>query len=438
MLRDKSWRTAADARSMHHTFMISPIRRLSRAALSLLLAFPLSAQQSRDSAGIHIIENPRPAWSNRERLELSPKPQLIIGNTTDSAYRFSQIRGVIRLNDGRIAVADGGSRQLRIFDARGQFVSASGGRGREPGQLQNMGLIVRLDGDTIAIDAGQSLALFSSTGQFVRSMTLPRSPDAGAAGGRAGAGPPWLQLLAVTSKGSALATAFQELNPAPRSVGSRWTESMALRLVARSGDSARKIGSFPALVFQQTPSGLGAVWLSPVGTFAAGADRFYAGFGDRYQIHVYADDGKLTSIIRRQWTPTPITDDDWEQWVVEWSKLWVKTTGAERERAIQKVRDEPWAESNPAFSQFIVDRDGRLWVRTAHWQDAIAAGSLSDYPAVPSTWSVFDVSGRWLGDVDMPKDFKAFDIGPNYVAGVQFTSGSVQVAIYGLGTRNGQ
>src|SRR5678815_3547295 len=82
---------------------------------------------------------------------------------------------------------------------------------------------------------------------------------------------------------------------------------------------------------------------------------------DRYQIQVYGSNGKLRSIIRRAWTPTPITADDWERWVVEWSKLWVRTTGAERERDIQKVRESPWAEENPAFSQFIVDRGGRLW-----------------------------------------------------------------------------
>jgi len=58
-------------------------------------------------------------------------------------------------------------------------------------------------------------------------------------------------------------------------------------------------------------------------------------------------------------------------------------------------------------------------VREAHWQDAIAAGSLSDVPVVPSTWSVFDVNGRWLGDVGMPAGFKPFDIGTDYAVGIR-------------------
>jgi hypothetical protein len=87
-----------------------------------------------------------------------------------------------------------------------------------------------------------------------------------------------------------------------------------------------------------------------MGVFAGGDDRFYAGFGDRYAIQVYTDDGKLQSVIRRSWTPTAVTPDDWEHWVNEWSKLWVKTTGAERDRDIQKVRESPWAEELPAFT----------------------------------------------------------------------------------------
>ena len=164
-------------------------------------------------------------------------------------------------------------------------------------------------------------------------------------------------------------------------------------------------------------------------------DRFYAGFGDRYQIRVYARDGKLESIIRRSWTPTPITAADWEHWVVEWSKLWVRTTSAEREREIQKVRESPWAEENPAFSQFIVDGGGRLWVREAHWQDAIGAGSLADIPVVPSSWSVFDSRGRWLGDVSMPTGFQPFEIGTDYVTGIMRTDGVNQVVIYELSAR---
>jgi len=348
-----------------------------------MLALPLQAQSSRDSAGVLVIDNTRPAWSDSERLLLAAKPHLVFGNNTDSAYRFRQVRGVTLMTDGRIAVADGGSLQLRLFSPQGQLISVNAGKGIGPGQLLNMHFLRRLPGDTLAIGAGYStLALYSSTGQFARTMALP-----------VGASP------------------------------------------AESNGIARELGVLPYIELEQVASQPMPPWLSAVGVFAAGDDRFYAGFGDRYAIRVYTAKGDLQSIIRRAWTPVPVTSDDWEHWVVEWSKLWVKTTGAERERDVQKVREEPYADVLPAFSQFIVDRNGRLWVREAHWQDAIGAGSLTDTPAVPSNWSVFDVRGRWLGDVTMPIGFQPFEIGTDYVTGMLRTDGVNQVVIYSLSVR---
>jgi hypothetical protein len=388
-------------------------------------ALPLFAQSSRDSAGVLIVENSRPVWTDSERLWLASNPRLVIGNNADSAYRFRQVRGVMVLTDGRIAVADGGSFQLRIFSSQGQLLSVSAGKGTGPGQVPNMHWASRLHGDTIAIGSGLSrVSLYSSTGQFVRATALPSV--AASAPGR-----PFL-VLAVLS--STLGVVAPLPSPAPRSIGSRWTDSLPLRLVTESND-VRELGTFPFLEMEQVSSGPTPPWLSAGGVFAASDDRFYAGFGDRYAIRVYAADGKLQSIIRRSWTPVPVTSDDWEHWVIEWSKLWVKSTGAERERDIQKVREEPYADVLPAFAQLIVDRSGRLWVREAHWQDAIGAGSLGDIPAVPSTWSVFDVRGRWLGDVSMPTGFQPFEIGTDYVAGRMLTASVNQVEVYALRVR---
>ena len=389
-------------------------------------ALPLYAQSSRDSAGVLIVENARPAWSDNERLSLAATPRVVIGNSADSAYRFRQVRGVMLLTDGRIAVADGGSLQLRLFSPQGRFLSASAGKGNGPGQILNMHWVRRLRGDTIAISSGLStVALYANTGQFVRTAALP--PPANV--------PPARRFLLVALLNSGLGVVAPLPGITPRSTGSRWTDSLPLMLVTESSNVPRELGTFPYIEMEQVSSGPTSVWLSSVGVFVGGDDRFYAGFGDRYQIRVYAGEGKLQSIIRRSWTPTPITADDWERWVVEWSKLWVRTTGAERERDVQKVRESPWAEENPAFSQFIIDRGGRLWVREAHWQDAIAAGSLEDTPAVPSSWSVFDSRGRWLGDVRMPTGFQAFEIGTDYVGGSMRTDGVNQVVIYELSTR---
>ncbi|MGH9419635.1 MAG: hypothetical protein ACRD3J_06650 [Thermoanaerobaculia bacterium] len=396
------------------------------ATAAAMFTLPLYAQSSRDSAGVLIVENARPAWRDSERLWLAVKPRLVIGINADSSYRFRQVRGVMLLTDGRIAVADGGSLQLRIFSPKGRFLSASAGRGTGEGQIQNMDWGRRLRGDTIAISSLSTLAFYSSRGKFLRAAGLP--PRGPARPARP------LLWLALLNNGVGVAASLP--NPAPRAIGTRWTDSLALKLVTESSGVARELGAFPYIELEQTGTGPTPVWLSPSGVFAGGDDRFYAGFGDRYEIRVYTGDGTLQSMIRRSWTPTPITADDWEHWVVEWSKLWVKTTGAERDRDVREVRESSWAEELPAFTQFIVDFSGRLWVRGAHWQDAIGAGALSDIPAVPSTWSVFDIRGRWLGDVTMPTGFQPFEIGMDYVTGILRTGRVNQVVIYDLTVRS--
>lgn len=400
-------------------------RSLFAAVTAALVACTLHAQSSRDSAGVRIVENTRPLWTDSERLVLAPTPRLAFGDSVSPPYRFRQVRGVMQLSDGHIAVADGASLQLRMFSPDGRFLSASEVKGTEPGQPPGMLFVHRQRGDTIAIASDLStLALYSQTGQFARTHTLPGTVDNR---------PSSLMLLAVMGNGTRIAAPLPRA--LPHATGTRWADSVALKLFAEPDAVVRELGAFPYLELEQVGAQPVPPWLSAIGVFVGGDDRFYAGFGDQYAIRVFAADGTLLSIIRRSWTPTPVTPDDWEQWVVEWSKLWVTSTGAERARDVQKVREEPWAEMLPAFSQFIVDRSGRLWVREAHWQDAIGAGSLTDLPAVPSAWSVFDGRGRWLGDVRMPANFQAFEIGDDYVAGKARTNGVNQVVIYSLGVR---
>ncbi len=385
-----------------------------------------SNAQTRDSAGVRIVENAGPKWTDRDRLQLAATPRVVFGNTTDSVYRFSRIRGVFVLADGRLVVADGGSMQLRFFSAKGEFLSATGGKGTAPGQLREMGYVRLLVGDTIAITSSFStLTYVTSAGQFVGTSSLP-APDPNSPIGRE-------MMIAVLGNGTRAASPFP--SPTKHALGAEWADSISVRLYDERTRLIRDLGPQPYVEFVQLASGPDQPWLSSIGVYAGGDQRLYAGFGDRYAIQVYGADGALQSSIRRAWKPVPVTPADWETWVIEWSNLWVKETGAEREKAIQKVRESPYAETLPAFSQFLVDRTGRLWVREAHWQDAIGAGSLSDPPAVPSVWSVFDTGGRWLGDVTMPTGFQPYDIGADYVAGKARTNDVSQVVIYGLFVR---
>jgi hypothetical protein len=398
-------------------------QRICQSLLALLtiLPLPLRSQALRDSAGFSVVFSQRPLWSANDQLVLSASPRLVFGDTSNPSTRFRQVRGVMRLSDGLIAVADGRSRELRIFSERGQWVRTVPHVDHASGQPLSMEIVKRLRGDTMVISSGLSgVSTYGPRADFLRSISDGDPADLANRN----------LLLDVLPDGRWLAASPPRSET--RSVGVRWTDSLTLRVVAPTQGQTIPIGRFAYVELEQGAKAPSPPWLSAIGAFAAGDDRVYAGFGDRYEIRVFDGKGTPKTIIRRPWTPVAITAEDWERWVVEWSKLWVAEQGAARDSAVNEVRRSPYAEALPAFASFKVDRAGRLWVRHAHWEDTIAAGSYLDRPAVPSEWSVFDSSGRWLGEVTMPANFQAFEIGEDYVAGVLVRDRVAHVAIYGL------
>ena len=71
----------------------------------------------RDSAGVEIVVSHRRGWDTPMTWRVNAQPTLEIGKVTgEPGYEFDQIAGLVRLDDGRIVVADGGSSEVRFFD----------------------------------------------------------------------------------------------------------------------------------------------------------------------------------------------------------------------------------------------------------------------------------------------------------------------------------
>jgi hypothetical protein len=397
-------------------------RTLAAAVFGVTVAGNVHAQATRDSAGVRIVENVRPQWAAGEALRLSATPLLVIGRQEGPEYKFGRIRHVARLSDRRILVANGATLQLRFYDSTGRFINASAGKGTAPGELTNMNQLFLMPGDTIGVANGfANVSLYSGAGDFsgeIRSAVLDQSR------------PPRELLVTMLPNGTRVMVPLP--NQQPRSPGTQWVDSLQTRLADRNNTTVRDLGKLPFMVLAMDGKELMSPWLSAIAAFASDADRLYVGFGEQYAIRVYSNDGRLQSIIRRAWKPEPVTPERWDYWVVEWAKLWINSTGEQYAKEMMELRASPYAETMPAFSQFLVDRVGRLWVREAHLEDAIGAGSLTDVSHVPSKWSVFEPSGRWLGDVLMPANFQPYDIGADYVAGKRYADKVATAEIYAL------
>lgn len=99
-----------------------------------------------DSAGIRIVQSNAPEWATPRVIE--PDPVLRIGQQGEGPYLFES-PGTLFLDGGRIAVAEAGAGEVRIFDAEGRHLRTFGGIGpprRAQVHVRHAALLARLHG----------------------------------------------------------------------------------------------------------------------------------------------------------------------------------------------------------------------------------------------------------------------------------------------------
>src|SRR5688572_6620169 len=125
-----------------------------------------------DSLGVSVIEyeNDFAAASGSEWL-VDSVPLFAVGDSTPELF---QVRTAKFLSDGHFVVADGGSRELLVFDQDGQLVTRAGGEGEGPGEFRDLTFVSVGPADSLFAYDGRARALsvFDRRGQFNRSLSL--------------------------------------------------------------------------------------------------------------------------------------------------------------------------------------------------------------------------------------------------------------------------
>ena len=133
-----------------------------------------------DSAGVTVVENG--ALDLSLDLLVSPEPLLRIGELDGpEAYQLFEVSDVARLSDGAVAVANGGSRELLVYEADGAHRFTAGGAGRGPSEFQYPRALAIQPGDTIQVQDFVDRVFFGPDGSFVRRETRDRADFAGLA-----------------------------------------------------------------------------------------------------------------------------------------------------------------------------------------------------------------------------------------------------------------
>jgi len=385
---------------------------------------------SRDSAGIRIIESRAPLWRAGSAWRLDPVPALSIGSVEgEEAYLLARVAGVDRLSDGGIVVANGGSDDVRVFDARGRHRFTIGRRGEGPGEFTWIRALWVLPGDSILVasSGGGRFTLFDASGGLAATRQ----------------GPPFIDPLGRFSDGSFLMARYA--NPDGATEPGIHRDSLLYAVYrARSIDAAAEarelVSSFGPQTLVNWPvdtlaivaggaryralRGPGMVqeavpFTADTRTAVAGVEVFM-GDGTTFQVDVHARAGGLSRRIRLLEPNPVVTDSDVAAWQAM-RRSWARTDD-QRAWAERVIAEMPFPRVKPAYSGLMVDTGGNLWVERFALDREI-----------PSRWAVFDPDGRYLGDVETPARFIMRGIGEDWIIGVWWNEEDVEfVRVYRL------
>jgi len=368
-----------------------------------------------DSAGVAIVENTAPVWQKGGGWTLTPKPTTSIG-VLDGAteYQLFQVAGAVRLSNGTIVVANGGTDQIRFYDSTGHFLESAGRKGGGPGEFKQMGTVFRFPGDTVGVAdwSLQRMSLFTPGGEFVRSFPIA------APGGRG-----FVQPIAVFSDGSLLAQIQSFGAGGPPKSGIHRDSATYVRL-DETGAVRDTIGTFlgtEELVIAETNMIMMTYLPFGRGSFITAHDSSVVfGANDSYAFEWLDRAGHVRRIVRRAHTPTPLTDAD----VSKYKEERLADAPDDNQRKFeQRILDKTtFPKTIPAYKSIQTDAAGDVWV-----QAYTAPGDSSN------DWSVFNTDGWLLGTVALPPNFRPNQFGADYVLGIWKDENDVEhVMEYGI------
>ena len=353
--------------------------------------------QVRDSADIRIIENASPPAGSRLNWRIGPEPTLSIGQTDgEDPYLLYSVGDATRLNDGRIVVANRGTQELRVFDARGTYLETWGGAGEGPGEFTELWSVERWPGDSIAAWTAQrrGISVFASDGTYGRTFNMESYGS-----------PLWIFFspVSVTRDGSVLAVLSPEI-----------ADTTVAELRDGEGRTTANFGAQPSIETHRfvedgrAMSVLKIFGRRPVS--ATWGERVVIGSTDRYELKAFRADGSLERLVRRANVPRAPTPADVAAYIDERQPPPTPDmSAAEAENARRWRRgyeSVPVAQHFPAFESIMTDAVDHLWVEEYEFPGEERPGSL---------WTVFDPEGHVLGFVETPEVFQIYEIGEDYI-----------------------
>ncbi len=383
--------------------MTHPTDTLARVAVLLLFGLPVAAagQETgppsvfrRDSAGIEVVEALRPLWGDSSRWSVDPEPLVDLTlSGSGPPHEFFRARSMKQRPDGSLMIADGSSRQVRVFSATGEFLGSFGGRGDGPGEFRNLQAIENA-GDTLLALGNGRVTVAAPDLAVVRTFSLPG----------------FMNDLHYLDGGAILTESFspRPQRNAPNEVNRHAEPLMVFDLDGARIDSIGETRGTETYAYARDGMVAGAPPLfGKTSHIAVLGQRIFRGSADAMQVEELDMSGSLVRILRIPGYPLDLSGAQ---------------VAAERDARLGGYRpgstsvfrmlaeDLPDAATRPAYAEILVDPSGAVWL------ELYRGDSEQDQPR---EWLVLDVDGTWLGTVEVPRRFTVMNITMETVLGVR-------------------
>ncbi len=343
-----------------------------------------------------------------QEWHVEPNPSVIIDDRIGERGEFTRISGAVRLSDGSIAVIGLGTQDIRVFSSGGVFVRAYGRKGAGPGEYEYPRYFARA-GDTLFIydHTHQRITTLDARSGNVRTEPVRRVPSGE------------LDPMARLASGEVLSA------PIPVTSMRRPDGLMRYRInvYLAPPDSSRSptlLGEFPWLTSlainpenRELARAVGTYPFGPQLHLESAGNLAVLGDAAEPALQFFDRNGRA---VARVALPLDARPFDRAQ-IVRMGAEAVRNASTEQARTAFRARHDPryLPERQPYFRALHAGPNGEIWVERYR----------ADVDG-PAEFVVVSATRTVLARVRAPVGMSVFDIGVDYMLGVQTDADGVE------------
>lgn len=341
-----------------------------------------------DSAGITLVTNTAEQFQALETWSLDSVPLFEVAGAEGAEVVLYQVREVVPLRGGRLAVANDGSDEVLVLDREGHLIRRLGRPGDGPGEFQSTGSIIELPGDSIGVYdyLRRRLTVFDPSAEVAREANL--GPLASQTG--------WSRVLPLAGGDYVYFTDAGFPTPAEPGTSRGYHESYRISAV---GESLASYGSFPGAEVFTAEAGRAFVLYGAITSATVLGDALVVGTGERTELTFYSRDGRQARVTRWPDEDRTVTPER----VQEFIEAAVSRMPEERRpRARTRFEEMPRAERHPPYEGLIASPEGDVWIG-AYLGPEVA---FLRAPTPRRSWLILDSAGVLKARLWTPRGFQ--------------------------------